>query len=109
MDFYGPRTKCDNNLTSEWYRFQGQAGKQLAVKCYPAQRCNTDLTGWMNGSHPNVEDGIVKRQVCFSGYDNCCYRTTKIDVRSCGAYFVYRLTKVPNSICKARYCGTAGA
>ncbi|XP_067047603.1 uromodulin-like [Acropora muricata] len=104
VHFQGPRTKCDNNLATEWYRFQGQAGKQLAIKCPPVYRCNTDLTGWMNGSHPNVEDGIVKRQVCFHGYNNCCYKTTTIDVRSCGAYFVYRLTKV--SICRSRYCGT---
>ncbi|XP_067046781.1 uromodulin-like isoform X1 [Acropora muricata] len=104
VHFRGRRTKCDNNLATEWYRFQGPAGKQLAIKCPPAQRCNTDLTGWMNGKHPNVEDGIVKRQVCFHGFRKCCYKTTTIDVRSCGAYFVYRLTKV--SICNSRYCGT---
>ncbi|XP_015780559.1 PREDICTED: uromodulin-like isoform X4 [Acropora digitifera] len=96
--------KCDINLTTEWYRFQGQAGKQLAVKCPPHQRCNTDYTGWMNGKHPNVEDGIVKRQVCFHGRYQCCYKTTTIDVRNCGAYFVYRLRKVPT--CRPRYCGT---
>ncbi|XP_074606886.1 uncharacterized protein LOC141859892 [Acropora palmata] len=104
VHFQGPRTKCDNNLATEWYRFQGQAGKQLAVKCPPAQRCNTDLTGWMDGKHPNVEDGIVKRRVCFHGYDNCCYKNTTIDVRNCGAYFVYRLKKSPP--CNSRYCGT---
>ncbi|XP_074606870.1 uromodulin-like isoform X1 [Acropora palmata] len=98
------RTKCDNNLTTEWYRFQGEAGRQMATTCPPTHRCNTDLTGWMNGKHPNVEDGIVKRQVCFHGYSKCCYKTTTIDVRSCGAYFVYRLRKV--STCTSRYCGT---
>ncbi|XP_015780342.1 PREDICTED: uromodulin-like [Acropora digitifera] len=101
---YIGKKKCDNNLTAEWYRFQGEAGRQMATTCLPTHRCNTDLTGWMNGSHPNVEDGIVKRQVCFHGYENCCYKTTTIDVRSCGAYFVYRLNKF--SHCKTRYCGT---
>ncbi|XP_067046784.1 uromodulin-like [Acropora muricata] len=97
-------TKCDNNLATEWYRFQGQAGKQLASKCPPVNRCNSNLTGWMKGKHPNVEDGIVKRQVCFHGQYRCCYKTTKIDVRNCGAYFVYKLRKVPT--CRLRYCGT---
>ncbi|XP_067047323.1 uromodulin-like isoform X1 [Acropora muricata] len=97
-------TKCDDNLKTGWYRFQGQAGRQLPTICPPVQRCNTDLPGWMNGNHPNVEDGIVKRQVCFHGYSNCCYTATTIDVRNCGAYFVYRLTKV--SFCNLRYCGT---
>ena len=96
--------KCDDNLKTGWYRFQDQAGRQLPTICPPVHRCNTDLTGWMNGNHPNVEDGIVKRQVCFHGYSNCCHRTTTIDVRNCGAYFVYRLTKVSN--CMSRYCGT---
>ncbi|XP_015751623.1 PREDICTED: uromodulin-like [Acropora digitifera] len=95
---------CDDNLKTGWYRFQGQAGKQLAIKCPPIHRCTTDMPGWMNGNHPNVEDGIVERQVCFHGYSNCCHRTTTIDVRNCGAYFVYRLTKVSN--CMSRYCGT---
>ncbi|XP_067047932.1 uromodulin-like [Acropora muricata] len=101
---YRGKKKCDNNLETKWYRFQGQTGKQLAVKCPPVWRCNTALTGWMKGKHPNVEDGIVKRQVCFHGYGKCCYKTTTIDVRSCGAYFVYKLRKV--SICNSRYCGT---
>ncbi|XP_067047327.1 uromodulin-like isoform X2 [Acropora muricata] len=96
--------KCDGNLKTGWYRFQGQAGRQLPTICPPEHRCNTDLPGWMNGNHPNVEDGIVKRQVCFHGYSNCCYTATTIDVRNCGAYFVYRLTKV--SFCNSRYCGT---
>ena len=97
-------TKCDDNLKTGWYRFQGQAGRQLPTICPPTHRCNTDIPGWMNGNHPNVEDGIVKRQVCFHGYYNCCHRTTTIDVRNCGAYFVYMLRKV--SHCLLRYCGT---
>ena len=100
----GRVTKCDDNLKTGWYRFQGRAGKQLASKCPPVNRCNSNLTGWMKGKHPNVEDGIVKRQVCFHGQYRCCYKTITIDVRNCGAYFVYKLRKVPT--CRLRYCGT---
>ncbi|XP_068705969.1 uromodulin-like isoform X2 [Montipora foliosa] len=97
------RAKCDNNLKEDWYRFQGQAGKQMATSCPPTHRCNTDLTGWMVGKHPNVQEGIVQREACFHGYYNCCHKKNTIDVRNCGAYFVYRLKKTH---CKARYCGS---
>ncbi|XP_074606878.1 uncharacterized protein LOC141859885 [Acropora palmata] len=103
-EHYTGRAKCDNKLETKWYRFQGQAGRKLATICPQVHRCNTDVPGWMNGKHPNVEDGIVKRQVCFHGYQKCCYKTTTIHVRNCGAYFVYRLDKV--STCNSRYCGT---
>ena len=101
---YKGRAKCDNNLETKWYRFQGQAGKKLTTTCPQIHRCNTDIPGWMNGKHPTVEDGKVQRQVCFHGYEKCCFRSTTIDVRNCGAYFVYRLNKL--SYCNSRYCGT---
>ncbi|XP_067046780.1 uromodulin-like [Acropora muricata] len=101
---YRGRTKCDNKLETKWYRFQGQAGRKLATTCPQIHRCNTDIPGWMKGKHPNVEDGKVQRQVCFHGYNKCCFRSTTIDVRNCGAYFVYRLNKL--SYCNSRYCGT---
>ena len=101
---YKGRAKCDNNLETKWYRFQGQAGTKLATTCPQIHRCNTDIPGWMNGKHPTVEDGKVQRQVCFHGYEKCCFRSTTIDVRNCGAYFVYRLNKL--SYCNSRYCGT---
>ena len=32
----------------------------------PALRCDTYLSGWLDGTHPLVEDGEVSRTICFS-------------------------------------------
>lgn len=100
---YG-KGKCDNNLKEDWYRFSGLAGNQLVTDCVATHRCGTDLTGWMYGNHPTVDDDIVQKKACFHGWYNCCYIKTTINVRNCGAYFVYRLKKV--GLCDARYCGS---
>ena len=100
---FGHGRKCDRNLT-DWYRFSAGAGTSIATKCISeGQRCGTDLTGWMNGAHPTVDEGVVSRKVCFSGYQNCCYRHIMINVRNCSSFFVYRLK--PVQVCHSRYCG----
>ncbi|XP_078383960.1 uncharacterized protein LOC144666402 isoform X2 [Oculina patagonica] len=96
--------KCDKDLTEDWYRFYGGAGSRMASSCVPTHRCDTDLTGWMEGSHPTVEEGVAARKVCFNGYNNCCYKTVEINVRNCGSFYIYRLKKL--SVCNARYCGS---
>ncbi|XP_078370692.1 uncharacterized protein LOC144654418 [Oculina patagonica] len=61
------------------------------------------MPGWLQGSHPSVADGVVRRKVCFQWSDDCCRRSTQIDVRNCGKFYVYKLKKPP--VCNARYCG----
>ena len=101
---YGRGKKCDRNLKEDWYRFSAGAGTSIATQCIPdAQRCGTDVPGWMDGAHPTVDEGVVSRKVCFSGYHNCCYRNVMINVRNCSSFFVYRLK--PLSYCNSRYCG----
>ena len=70
----------------------------------PAFRCGTDWSGWLDGSHPTVEDGEVQRKVCFSGRDTGCRYSNRISVKNCGSYYIYKLLKL--SGCVARYCGT---
>ena len=95
---------CDKNLIGDWYRFSAGAGTSIATKCISkGKRCGTDVPGWMNGTHPTVDEGVVSRKVCFSGYRNCCYRNVTINVRNCSSFFVYRLK--PLSYCNSRYCG----
>ena len=61
--------KCDKNLTEDWYRFSAGAGTSIATKCISkGQRCGTDVPGWMDGAHPTVDEGVVSRKVCFSGF-----------------------------------------
>ncbi|KAL9960533.1 hypothetical protein ACROYT_G034005 [Oculina patagonica] len=94
---------CDGDLVTGWYRFQGAAGDRMPDKCVPKRRCGTDAPGWINGSHPKVNEGVVIRKVCYHDYDSCCYVSNNIKVRNCGAFYVYELTKTPG--CNRRYCG----
>lgn len=99
-----PGKKCDKYLTEDWYRFDGLAGSVMASSCVPTHRCNTNLPGWMVGSLPTVDEGVVLRRVCFHGYDKCCFRDVQINVRNCGLFYIYRLKKPP--LCNSRYCGS---
>ena len=95
---------CDKQLPEGWYRFVGAAGTKMPTTRVPAYRCGTDWSGWLDGSHPTVEDGEVPRTVCFSDRSTGCKYTTRISVKNCGSYFIYRQQQVPG--CSSRYCGT---
>ena len=93
-------------LSTDWYRFSGAAGNQMAESCVDRYRCGTYYPGWLNGSHPTVNEGAVQRRVCFSYYvygGDCCSLSTYIRVRNCGGFFVYQLK--PLTVCNSRYCG----
>ena len=101
--------KCDGYLPSTppgWYRFTGAAGERMPTECVPVGRCGTIVTGWLNGLHPTVQEGIVTRQVCFHWKRGCCIWRNNIRIKNCGAYFVYRLAKTIG--CPMRYCGSYG-
>ncbi|CAH3165844.1 unnamed protein product, partial [Porites lobata] len=98
--------KCDQRHLSPlpaWYRFTGAAGERMPTSCVPKNRCGTHATGWLNGSHPSVEEGIVTRRVCYHWNSNCCNWKNDIQIQNCGAFYVYRLVKTP--VCWLRYCG----
>ena len=93
---------CDVNLNG-WYRFTGEAGTQMADSCVNMYHCGTESPGWLNGTHPHLNDGAVKRQVCFSSFNNCCHHSNEITVQHCGGFYVYKLEG--QSHCNLRYCG----
>ena len=98
---------CDRPLPEGWYRFVGAAGTKMPTTRVPAYRCGTDWSGWLITAHPTVEDGEVRGKVCFSNRQSFtppCKYSTKISVKSCGSYFIYKLRPAPN--CDSRYCGT---
>ena len=95
---------CDSRLTPAWYRFGGGAGIKMPTGCTPHHKCQTDFTGWMNGTHPSVAEGKVTRTVCFSHRGNCCHWPKIIQVINCGSYYIYKLA--PPAKCSARYCGS---
>ncbi|XP_037399541.1 uncharacterized protein LOC108443868 isoform X4 [Pygocentrus nattereri] len=88
-----------------WYRllYYGMSVR-MPESCVNQSRCGTDVALWLNGSHPQIEDGIVTRGVCGrSGSDCCYYSSTPIRVKACpGNYYVYEFVK-PN-VCDAAYC-----
>ena len=70
----------------------------------PVNRCGTDWPGWLDATHPKVEDFEVKSKVCFSGRSTGCKYTKQIFVKNCGSYFIYKLFRPPG--CNLRYCST---
>ncbi|KAL7857480.1 hypothetical protein SRHO_G00163790 [Serrasalmus rhombeus] len=88
-----------------WYRlfYQGQSTK-MPETCVSPYRCGTDISLWLNGSHPRVEDGVVVRQICGSFMSDCCfYKFFPIQVKACpGNYYVYEFVK--QNFCNAAYC-----
>ena len=95
----------DASLVPGWYRFQSGSYTKMLDHCVSHHRCHTDMTGWLNGTHPSLEDGVVNRQACFHGYHDCCYRRVQIQVRSCEGFYVYYLNPSPAG--KFRYCAVA--
>ena len=86
----------------------------MADKYVPENHCGTQYPGWLNGTHPTVSEGVVKRRVCYPEYfyewysvSNYCDVSNNIRVRNCGAFFVYELQK-PH-YCDFRYCGNGSA
>ena len=90
-------------LSTNRYRFSGAAGNQMAESCVDNHHCGTHVPGWLNGSHPSVNEGAVQRRVCFRYYGDCCFFSTYIRVRKCGGFYVYQLK--PLTECSSRYCG----
>lgn len=91
---------CDKAMAVGWYRFMGEAGTRMPMTPPPIYSSGTHAPGWMDGTHPTVADGIVERTVCYH-WDNDgdgplpdkpCWVSTPLQVRNCGAFFVYHLT-----------------
>ena len=103
---YGYGTKCDNTLSTGWYRFIGNAGSYMPESCPGVINiCGTSHPGWLNGIHPTVAEGVVTRTACFvSSATTCCNWKSTIEVQNCGNFYVYKL--VPSPTCNLRYCGT---
>ena len=99
----GSYHECDSMLSIDWYRFSGAAGNQIAESCVDMFRCGTSSPGWLNGSHPTVNEGAVQRRVCFTYDSDCCFSSIYIRVRNCGGFYVYQLK--PLTYCYSRYCG----
>ncbi|XP_009305230.1 uncharacterized protein isoform X1 [Danio rerio] len=88
---------CDYNVEwNGWYRlFDNNQSTQMPESCVNPYMCGSYNPMWLNGSHPELEDGVVLRQVCVSGWSGCCaYTSEPIRVKACpGDYYVYEFVK----------------
>ncbi|XP_048026593.1 uromodulin-like isoform X2 [Megalobrama amblycephala] len=88
---------CDSNVEwNGWYRlFYNGQNTQMPESCVSQYTCGTRDPLWLNGSHPQLEDGVVTRQVCVSSWNGCCtYASHAIRVKACpGNYHVYEFVK----------------
>ena len=103
-DYITVNSKCDDTLTDGWYRFQGAAGTKMVTACPPVNRCDTTFPVWLNGDHPTVADGKVKRQFCIHKFGDCCDSKFNIFVHNCSSYYIYRLFFL--GACNTRFCST---
>ena len=76
----------------------------MPTSCQDVFHCGTHVPLWMNGAHPTVADGIVRRNICGkqSGAAGCCTYKDAIEVKNCGTFYVYFLT--PTRGCSVGYC-----
>jgi len=103
-DTQAGHSKCDQELHNKgWQRFQGAAGTKMATKSPGFRKCGADYPAWLNGTHPTVAEGTVRRYVCINKGEVCKERSL-VDVKNCTSYYVYKFYKY--SACNVRYCGT---
>ena len=85
-----------------WVRFKGSGGTVIPEYAPPIHHCGANAPGWIRGSHPAVNDGIVERQLCFHlNGDECIYQY-QISIRNCGEFYVYKIPNVAR--CSFRVC-----
>ncbi|XP_072893098.1 uncharacterized protein [Hemitrygon akajei] len=92
----GGQRMDDGNLEVGWYRFHSSGDRKIPETVVPQYRCSGKKPGWLNGPHPNVEEGEVTRTVCFSKDEKPCDKKQEIRVKNCSGYFVYRLWPTPH-------------
>ncbi|XP_069130654.1 LOW QUALITY PROTEIN: mucin-2-like [Argopecten irradians] len=93
---------CDVLVREKWYRFVGEAGGDLTNTSVDVYQCSNLYPLWMVGSFPDVDEGIVYRNVCLTSIFAKCHRTFIIQVKNCCSYRVYRLQSP--GLCPSAYC-----
>jgi len=97
--------KCDKELDNKgWHRFQGAAGTKMATESPGFRKCGAVFPAWLNGAHPTVAEGTVRRYVCINKHNKVCRKQSFVDVRNCTSYYVYKFYLA--DACPFRYCGT---
>ena len=59
---YGESWRSDDSLKKGWYRFQSSLYTRMVDSCIPRRTCSTARPGWLQGSLPSLQDGIVRER-----------------------------------------------
>ncbi|XP_061167161.1 uncharacterized protein LOC133176006 isoform X2 [Saccostrea echinata] len=97
---------CDRDLVPGWYKAE-TGDPKLLNRCPDVLSCGALYPVWMDGMHPNKNEGIVQRELCIFGLGlgnshSCCHERSHIYVKNCGLYMAYCLK--PLNKCEERYC-----
>ncbi|KAL1264717.1 hypothetical protein QQF64_005072, partial [Cirrhinus molitorella] len=75
--------------------------------CVSNTNCGGNIALYLNGSHPQLDDGVVTREVLGYHPRGKCddYRSTPIQIKACpGDYYVYELVRPDESVRGPSYC-----
>ncbi|XP_078061348.1 pancreatic secretory granule membrane major glycoprotein GP2-like [Mustelus asterias] len=97
---------CDQQLDEGWYWFKSSGGWKILETWVTPGRCSTEYPGWLQGSHPTLEQREGSGTVCFNWDGNLCSWKREIKIKNCDGYFVYELKPTPG--CEAAYCTDPG-
>ncbi|XP_033744105.1 serine-rich adhesin for platelets-like [Pecten maximus] len=95
---------CDAVLSTKWYRLVGDAGSDLTndSSVLVSNGCGTSYQRWMNGSVPDVSEGIVNREICMRSVFAVCHSSFTVQVKNCCSFRVYHLRSATS--CPQAYC-----
>lgn len=94
----GVYAPCDHYITPGWYK----SDELVLDQCPTLNSCGTVYPVWMNGSRPQVADGVVSRTLCKTGFEGCCVRQYDLQIKNCGTSYVYCLPALDS--CPERLC-----
>lgn len=97
---------CDHYISDGWYKVlheDDQNPRKMLEGRVSAEYCGTVSPIWLNGTHPNIAEGIVNRTVCVTGFYGYCDKRYEIQIKACGLNeYVYYLRKARS--CNEGYC-----
>ena len=100
-----PSGICDRNLTSNstWYRFEEAKILEHGCPNTTSHSCGVKYPGYLNQTHPSVEDGVKKVRIHYYRY-HCSGDYGTVFVRNCARFYVYKFPYLPAQDCEYGIC-----
>lgn len=100
-----PSGICDRSLTSNstWYRFEEAKILEHGCPNTTSHGCGVKYPGYLNQTHPSVEDGVKKMRIHYYRY-HCSGDYGTVFVRNCTRFYVYKFPYLPAKDCEYGIC-----